>query len=156
VRGCGQVLGMDVDASIVDAVNARRCTSSEPGLAEGLAKTVDLSATTDMAAAVADAELIFVLVPTPNSGGRDYYNHRCGGRSQQRLRAIALGLLAEIMTACPFCGSILANVLFKLNTLRLQNKHVVISATVQSSVFCCCFSPQDLLKILRLLQECAG
>jgi hypothetical protein len=40
-------------------------------------------------------------VPTPNSGGRDYYNH-----------------------------SILANVLFKLNCLRLENKHVVISATV--------------------------
>ena len=78
VRGRGQVVGMDVNASIVDAVNARRCTSSEPGLAEGLAKTVDLSATTDMASAVADAELIFILVPTPNSGGRDYYNHRCG------------------------------------------------------------------------------
>ena len=67
---------MDVNASIVDAVNARRCTSSEPGLADGLAKAVDLSATTDMAAAVSDAKLIFILVPTPNSGGRDYYNHR--------------------------------------------------------------------------------
>lgn len=68
---------MDVNASIVEAVNGRRCTSSEPGLAEGLAKAVHLSATTDMAAAVADAKLIFILVPTPNSGGRDYYNHRC-------------------------------------------------------------------------------
>ena len=67
---------MDVNGSIVDAVNERRCDSSEPGLAEGLAKTVDLTATTNMAAAVADARLIFILVPTPNSGGRDYYNHR--------------------------------------------------------------------------------
>jgi UDPglucose 6-dehydrogenase len=94
-------LGMDVNGSIVDAVNARRCDSSEPGLAEGLARAVNLTATTDMAAAVAHARLIFILVPTPNSGGRDYYNH-----------------------------SILANVLFKLNTLRLKDKHVVISATV--------------------------
>jgi UDPglucose 6-dehydrogenase len=92
---------MDVNGSIVDAVNARRCDSSEPGLAEGLERAADLSATTDMAAAVAEARLIFILVPTPNSGGRDYYNH-----------------------------SILANVLFKLNTLRLRDKHVVISATV--------------------------
>ena len=72
-----QVVGMDVNASIVEAVNGRRCTSSEPGLAEGLAKAVHLSATTDMAAADSDAKLIFILVPTPNSGGRDYYNHRC-------------------------------------------------------------------------------
>ena len=96
-----KVVGMDVNGSIVDAVNERRCSSSEPGLAEGLAATVHLTATTDMATAVADACLIFILVPTPNSGGRDYYNH-----------------------------SILANVLFKLNALQVRDKHVVISATV--------------------------
>jgi UDP-glucose 6-dehydrogenase len=54
-----------------------------------------------MADAITEPKLIFILVPTPNSGGRDFYNH-----------------------------SILSNVLFQLNALRLQNKHVVISATV--------------------------
>eukprot|EP00286_Rhodomonas_abbreviata_P019217 CAMPEP_0181292334 /NCGR_PEP_ID=MMETSP1101-20121128/2452_1 /TAXON_ID=46948 /ORGANISM="Rhodomonas abbreviata, Strain Caron Lab Isolate" /LENGTH=429 /DNA_ID=CAMNT_0023396799 /DNA_START=199 /DNA_END=1488 /DNA_ORIENTATION=+ len=95
------VVGMDVNSSIVEAVNERRSDSGEPGLADGLKNAKNLRATTVLEEAVREPELIFILVPTPNSGGRDYYNH-----------------------------SILSNLLFKLNELRLENKHIVISATV--------------------------
>jgi len=95
------VIGMDVNGSIVQAVNERTADSSEPGLADGLKGAKNLRATTNLEEAVREPELIFILVPTPNSGGRDYYNH-----------------------------SILSNLLFKLNELKLKDKHVVISATV--------------------------
>ncbi|KAJ1485481.1 hypothetical protein T484DRAFT_1945506, partial [Baffinella frigidus] len=95
------VVGMDVNPGTVEEVNSRRSNSTEPHLAEGLAACTHIRATTSMAEAVSEVKLIFILVPTPNSGGRDYYNH-----------------------------SILSNVLFQLNALKLENKHVVISATV--------------------------
>ena len=88
-------------ALLCSQVNSRRTNSTEPNLSEGLAACKHIRATTSMADAITEPKLIFILVPTPNSGGRDFYNH-----------------------------SILSNVLFQLNALRLQNKHVVISATV--------------------------
>jgi UDPglucose 6-dehydrogenase len=95
------VTGVDVSPGIVEAVNKRHCDSSEPGLAEGLSAASRLQATTNLAEGVADVQAIFILVPTPNSGGRNFYDH-----------------------------SILSNVLFKLNSLGLRNKHIVICATV--------------------------
>ena len=95
------VTGVDVSTLTVDAVNRRHCDSSEPGLAEGLSGSTRLIATTNLSEGVADAQAIFILVPTPNSGGRNFYDH-----------------------------SILSNVLFKLNTLALRDKHIVICATV--------------------------
>mmetsp|Transcript_15729 Transcript_15729/g.35989 ORF Transcript_15729/g.35989 Transcript_15729/m.35989 type:complete len:393 (-) Transcript_15729:67-1245(-) len=95
------VIGMDVNESIVNSVNTRKNDSSEPGLSEALMRCRKFRATTDMSMAVQNAKIIFILVPTPNSGGRDFYNH-----------------------------SILSNVLFKLNSLKVANRHIVISATV--------------------------
>jgi UDPglucose 6-dehydrogenase len=95
------VTGVDVNPNIVEAVNKRQCLSTEPGLDEALANTVALKATTDLAQGVSETKIIFVLVPTPNSGGRNYYDH-----------------------------SILSNVLFRLNSLKLSNKHIVICSTV--------------------------
>ena len=95
------VVGVDVNPHIVDNVNRKRSTSTEPGLAEALGRTSRLRATEDLDEAVSGASLIFVLVPTPNCGGRNFYDH-----------------------------SILSNVLFRLNSLKLRDKHIVISATV--------------------------
>lgn len=95
------VVGVDVNPVTVQAVNQRVCDSSEPGLLNGLAGATNLRATTDMAEAVGKAELIFILVPTPNCGGRNFYDH-----------------------------SILSSVLFRLNELQIRDTHVVICATV--------------------------
>lgn len=95
------VVGVDVNPHIVDDVNQRRCRSAEPGLVDALGGAVNLRATENLAEAVSESSLIFILVPTPNCGGRNFYDH-----------------------------SILSNVLFRLNNLKLKDKHVVISATV--------------------------
>lgn len=95
------VTGVDVNPTIVDAVNKRQCLSTEPGLDEALAGTSFLRATTNLEDGIRGSTLIFVLVPTPNSGGRNFYDH-----------------------------SILSNVLFRLNAARISDKHVVICSTV--------------------------
>jgi UDP-N-acetyl-D-mannosaminuronic acid dehydrogenase len=64
----GNAVGVDVDESVVDAVNDGRAhVDNEPGLDELVAETVDagaLRATADGAAAAADAALHVVVVPT--------------------------------------------------------------------------------------------
>ena len=64
----GNVTGVDIDESVVDAVNAGECpVEREPGLPELVASLVNrgaLAATTDGPAAAADASLHVVIVPT--------------------------------------------------------------------------------------------
>ena len=64
----GNVTGVDIDATVVDAINAGECpVEREPGLAELVSSLVSrgaLAATTDGPAAAADASLHVVIVPT--------------------------------------------------------------------------------------------
>lgn len=66
------VTGVDLDPAKVAAINQGRPPVVEPGLAETILQGRDrLTATTDTIAAVAGADLIFVIVPTPSdSDGR--------------------------------------------------------------------------------------
>ena len=63
---------IDVDQSKVDIINRKQPTIHEVGLPELLTRNVPerLRATTDLAAAVADAEITFIAVGTPASEGR--------------------------------------------------------------------------------------
>jgi len=62
-----EVAGVDVSPTAVDALNAGRAPVPEPGLQALLdAAGGRLRATHDHAAAVADADLTFVVVPTPS------------------------------------------------------------------------------------------
>ena len=64
----GNVTGVDIDEAVVGAINAGECpVEREPGLPELVASLVSrgaLAATTDGAAAAADASLHVVIVPT--------------------------------------------------------------------------------------------
>ncbi|HYK16512.1 MAG TPA: nucleotide sugar dehydrogenase [Bryobacteraceae bacterium] len=61
------VIGVDLNPAYVDAINQGRSPVSEPGLSELVQRSADrLSATADLADAVANTELTFVLVPTPS------------------------------------------------------------------------------------------
>jgi UDPglucose 6-dehydrogenase len=64
-----KVVGVDLDAAVVDAVNRRSIQTQEPGVLERLclASHASLRATTDPVQAVRDTELTFVIVPTPSN-----------------------------------------------------------------------------------------
>lgn len=71
-RGC-QVVGIDLNKGLVEAVNRGECPIPEPGINDLVARTVAagrLSASTDMAA-VAGADIIVVTVGTPLSDSFD-------------------------------------------------------------------------------------
>lgn len=63
------VVGVDFDNDKIAALRAGRAPSHEPGLAAILKRAAGrLSFSTDTAAACREAELIFVIVPTPSTG----------------------------------------------------------------------------------------
>jgi UDPglucose 6-dehydrogenase len=71
-----RVVGVDVDAAKVARLAAGECPIYEPGLEELLARNVKagrLAFTTEYAAALADAEFVFICVNTPSGahGGAD-------------------------------------------------------------------------------------
>lgn len=70
-----QVVATDIDQSRVDMVNAQQSPIVDPDLADFLkGHTLDLSATTDSAAAFADATYIIVATPTNYDTATDYFD----------------------------------------------------------------------------------
>jgi len=96
-----RVVGVDINPSYVDKIATKSLNSDEPGLAEGLRESTNLSATTDLKDAVTKSKVIFILVSTPTDGGKYYYDHNS-----------------------------LSNVLVQLNELSLEDKSIVINSTV--------------------------
>jgi nucleotide sugar dehydrogenase len=71
---CGyDVMLMDIDEDRVTAINARKLRSPEPGVDELLCKVTGLTATTSVEDALAHAEWVYILVPTPD--GPNGYDH---------------------------------------------------------------------------------
>jgi UDPglucose 6-dehydrogenase len=88
-----KVVGADVNQRTVDAVQRREIVSPEPGL-NGLLSAIDcsmLSATTDIADAVLQTDVSFVIVPTPSDP-----DHRFSLRFvESACRKIAQGLASK-------------------------------------------------------------
>src|SRR5277367_2349999 len=62
-----KVIGVDLNPAFVDAINQGRAPVTEPGLNELVQRNSErLSATANLAEAVAGSDLTFVLVPTPS------------------------------------------------------------------------------------------
>jgi UDPglucose 6-dehydrogenase len=62
-----EVIGVDLNAAFVDAINAGRAPVTEPQLQELIDKSRDrLRATQDFAEAVSQTDISFVIVPTPS------------------------------------------------------------------------------------------
>ena len=93
-RDSGQpVIGVDVNADVVRAVNRRECLIFEPGLEELLSglTTEQLSATTDGEYAATIASTIIVLVPTPSDDS---------GRFSNRYVMEAIGAIGAGIRSC--------------------------------------------------------
>ncbi len=70
------VIGVDVNQSLVDAINAGRAPVHEPGLQERMgAARPYLRATCDFADAICSTDVSFVIVPTP-SGPDGFFTNR--------------------------------------------------------------------------------
>jgi len=61
-----RVIGYDVSQETIKAVNERKPLIYEPGLAELLKESGDLSATSDYRYAVENSDMTFIVVPTPS------------------------------------------------------------------------------------------
>ena len=69
------VVGVDVNAAYVDAVNAGKAPIEEPGLPDLISRNRErLLATTDLAEAVATTDATFVIVPTPSDAAGRFSN----------------------------------------------------------------------------------
>jgi len=70
-----EVIGSDINAMYVDAINAHRAPVDEPGLQELIDGANDrLRATDDPSAAVAGTDVTFVIVPTPSDASGFFSN----------------------------------------------------------------------------------
>src|SRR5438876_558030 len=64
-----EVVGADIDEKIIDNLRAGKTTHHEPGLPEGLARSLEsgrLSFTTDVEDAARQADAVFLSVGTPS------------------------------------------------------------------------------------------
>jgi UDPglucose 6-dehydrogenase len=69
------ITGTDLNAAFVDELNVGNAPVDEPGLQELIdANRERLRATTDCAAAVAESDVTFVIVPTPSDAGGRFSN----------------------------------------------------------------------------------
>ena len=70
-----EVVGVDLDPAVVASVNAGRAPVAEPGLQERMdANRSRMRATTDVADAVRDTDLTFMIVPTPSADDHTFLN----------------------------------------------------------------------------------
>ncbi len=104
----GQVIGCDVSESLVAAINAGQCPFDEPGLSSLVAAQVSagrLSATTDTAAAVAQSEIIVVIVPALLTAELDVDPRILISVCKTIARSMTRGAMVSIETTLPVGGT---------------------------------------------------
>ena len=95
------VLGMDIFPDYVEKINNKTLTSYEPQVEEYLQSSKNFKATTNLSKALSFSDFIFIVVDTPNGGGRKFYDH-----------------------------SKLSQVLVNINDQNVKNKNIIICCTV--------------------------
>jgi nucleotide sugar dehydrogenase len=100
-KGGYNVLGVDIFPNYVENLNNKVYKTKEPGYEELLQNSKNFTATTNIEEGLSFSDIIFIVVQTPNSGGDKFYDH-----------------------------SILSNVLSKINSFHVKNKHIIIGCTV--------------------------
>lgn len=95
------VLGVDVFPKYVDSLNDKSFRSNEPRVSELLDASTKFRATTSLEEGLAHSDFLYVMVATPSGGGEKFYDH-----------------------------SMLNNLLEKINSYKLPNKHIIIGCTI--------------------------
>ena len=95
------ILGIDINTNYVKQLNNKIIDTQEPSYTNLLSCSKNFRASTDLEEGMNFSNLIFILVQTPNGGDKNFYDH-----------------------------SILSNLLYKINKLKVKNKHLIIGCTV--------------------------
>jgi nucleotide sugar dehydrogenase len=95
------VKGIDISPDYIDKLNNKTFKTKEPEYETLLQNTRNFSAETDLKSGLDYSNIIFIIVPTPNSGNDKYYDH-----------------------------SILSNLLININNFKVKNKHIIIGCTI--------------------------
>jgi UDP-glucose 6-dehydrogenase len=66
------VLASDIRTNYVAALNQRKIQTNEPGVADMLAQSQNLHATTDTREVIAQSDIIYVMVATPSLADGSY------------------------------------------------------------------------------------
>jgi nucleotide sugar dehydrogenase len=69
------VVGVDVNQSYINSLNNKSFTSHEPNVTSYLQTSKNFRATTNLEEGISHSDTIFIVVPTPNGGGDDFYDH---------------------------------------------------------------------------------
>jgi len=96
-----RVVGVDVNADYVQCLNDKTFDSKEPGYTELLQNCKHFTASVDVDEGITHADLVFIMVQTPNAGGERMYDH-----------------------------AVVSTVLQQINDRRVRDKHIIIGCTV--------------------------
>ncbi len=95
------VLGIDVNEPYIKSINNKTLFSHEPNVNNYLKKSQNFRASSSLDEGLSFSDLIFIVVPTPNGGHDNYYDH-----------------------------TILGQLLSEINGKKIKNKHLIICCTV--------------------------
>jgi nucleotide sugar dehydrogenase len=95
------VVGVDISQEYVKNLNNKTIKFAEKQYDELLEKSTNFEATTDLKRGLDHSNIIFIIVQTPNGGGKRFYDH-----------------------------TILSNLFEKINQQKPANKHLIIGSTV--------------------------
>ena len=95
------ICGVDIFQNYVNSLNKKVYKTKEPKYEELLKTSKNFTTTTDLKKGLDHSDFIFIIVQTPNSGGSRFYDH-----------------------------SILSNLLTKIQSYNVLNKHLIIGCTV--------------------------
>jgi GDP-D-mannose 3',5'-epimerase len=96
------ILGCDINEHVINQINNKTFSSPEPHVDHMLKHSKNLTLTSSLQETLKFSDFIFIIVPTPNGGGDNFYDH-----------------------------TILSNVLCKINEQKIKNKHIIICCTVK-------------------------
>jgi nucleotide sugar dehydrogenase len=100
-KGGYNVCGVDIFPNYVESLNNKSYRTKEPEYENLLNESKNFFATTDLKKGLDHSDIIFIVVQTPNSGGDKFYDH-----------------------------TIISNLLCKINSYKIKNKHIIIGCTV--------------------------
>ena len=95
------ICGVDTNQNYVNSLNNKIYKTKEPEYETLIKESKNFFATTSLQEGLDFSNTVFLLVPTPNSGGDKFYDH-----------------------------TILSNLLVSINKLKPQNKDIIIGCTV--------------------------
>ena len=99
-KGGYNVCGVDIFPELVKSLNYKTYQTKEPRYEELLQNSKNFHATTSLEEGLNHSDMIFIVVQTPNGGGEKFYDH-----------------------------SILSNLLMKINSYKVKNKHFIVGCT---------------------------